>query len=62
VAEYALRATAAPLGVVTYVVHDTLPREFRDALPALEEVCAEVTHILDTDEMHTGSVADKAHS
>jgi hypothetical protein len=46
VAEYALRASAAPMGVVTYLVHEALPREFQEALPALEDVCAEVTHIL----------------
>lgn len=45
IAEYALRDIQAPLGIVTYLLTETLPEEMRGRLPAIEEIEASLTHV-----------------
>jgi len=41
--EYALRSTAAPIGVAEFHVTNTLPNEFLDALPTVQQIEAELS-------------------
>lgn len=44
--EYALRNTAAPIGVAEYHVTDDLPGGLADSLPTVQQIEAELTHSL----------------
>ena len=42
-AEYALRGTAAPMGVAEFRITEALPESLQDALPSVEQIQKELT-------------------
>ncbi len=50
VAEYALRDLGKPVGISEYHLTETLPKRFREGLPTIEQLKAELKH-----EPRTGS-------
>ena len=48
--EYALRNTATPIGVAEFRVTDALPSDFTGSLPTVQQLEAELTQPLETDE------------
>lgn len=48
VAEYALRASKAPIGVSEYTLSKAIPKEMKTSLPSVEEIEAELNEIKST--------------
>jgi hypothetical protein len=47
VAEYALRNSAAPLGIAEFTHLESLPEQLKGTLPTIEEIEAELTNRVD---------------